>query len=145
MEELDQYRNIIGLVKYFIDTKRYGVVDRMALAMGPESVEIALYDMLRLVDSLRGRSSVVKIKGGGKTYQVRCCEIGRDLGYGIHGVVEEIIEGAPGVSIGDEVYCAPCPPRPSIDELKSFLEKVKQDPSFARKIAIASFGYKGGE
>ncbi len=134
------FDNIIKTIKYFIDTKRYGVVDRMALAMSPESVETALYDMLRLIDSLEARSIRVKIKVKDKDYEVKCCEYGDKLGYGIHGLV---LDAEREDLNGKNIYCMPCPPRPSVSEITSFLETVNKDPSIARKLVIKAFGHYG--
>lgn len=136
---LEEYKNIVGLIRFFVDTYRWGVVDRLALAMGPESIEAALYDMLRLIESLYTRRIKVKIRAGEKTYNTTCCEYGEKLGYGIHGVVEEVYEGREDLR-SQEIDCVPCPPRPSEREIKSFLEAIRRDPSIARKVALLSLG-----
>lgn len=136
---LEEYKGIIGLIRFFVDTYRWGVVDRLALAMGAESIEAALYDMLRLVESLYGRRNRVRIKADKKVYDTTCCEYGEDLGYGIHGVIEKVYEGNEELK-GKKIYCVPCPPRPDELEIKKFLEDIKEDPSIARKIALLSFG-----
>jgi len=143
-EELDKYSKIVDVVKYFIDSKRYGVVDRMALAMNSESVEVALYDMLRLIDSLMSRSVVVRLKSGEKEYTLRCCEIGDKLGYGVHGAITKVIEGETGYKEGDKVYCMPCPRNwPTKDEINRFLQAIAEDPFLARKIVLLAFGRRG--
>lgn len=142
-----KYTNIIELVRYFAKTYRYGVLDRMALAMGPESVEAALYDMLRLVDSLYARKIRVKIvTEDNKEYSsISCCEYGEDLGYGIKGVVKEVHEPKELESSYKDkrIYCAPCPPIPYESEIRDFLSDVEKDPSIARKVVLLSCGYKG--
>ncbi len=139
-------KNIVKLLKFFIDTKRYGLVDRMALALSPESVETALYDMLRLVDSLEQRRIVVRIVADkDKEYTISCCEYSEELGYGIRGVVKEVIQG-PGELVDKSIYCAPCPPKPTRTELIDFLRKVHEDITIARKASILAFGLEhGGE
>ncbi len=139
----EEYKDIIGLVRFFVDTNRWGVIDRMALAMGPESIEAALYDMLRLVESLYARKIRVKIDANDKTYEITCCEYGEDLGYGIYGEIKDVYEG-PKTLMGQKIYCVPCPPRPSESEINSFLEKIREDPSIARRIALLSFGLRKG-
>lgn len=136
-------KSIVKLLKFFIDTNRYGLVDRMALALSPESVETALYDMLRLVDSLEQHRIIVKIATGNKEYTTSCCEYGEDLGYGMKGVVKEVIQG-PGNLENKSIYCVPCPPKPTRNELAEFLEKVREDLTIARKASILAFGYESG-
>lgn len=140
----EEFDNIVSIIRYFIKTQRYGPVDRMSYAMSPESVTIALYDMLRTVDSLFARSIVVELHSDDKIYTVRCCEYDEDerLGYGIKGVAETIKAAPEDVKDklkGKEIQCVPCPHRPSQEEIKQFLEKVEKDPSYARKIVLEAF------
>lgn len=147
---LEKYSNLIDLIRYFVRTHRYGVLDRMALAMGPESIQAALYDMLRLVNSLSNRSikiklQVVKDKEVKEYSPITCCEYGKDLGYGIKGTVVEVYEPKSRESEykNETIYCVPCPSIPSESEIKEFLGEVEKDPSFARRIVLVSYGYKG--
>ncbi len=137
------YENIIAAIRYFIDTKRYGPVDRMAMAMGSESIEIALYDILRTIDSLYARSILVEIEKDNKIYKIRCCEYGEDLGFGMKGKIVKIYEG-PKELMGKTIYCQPCPPKPHENEIHSFLNDVQEDLSIARKIVLKAFGRRGG-
>ncbi len=140
----DGYENIVKIIKYFIETKRYGPVDRMAMAMGPEAVEIALYDMLRTISSLYGRSIVVRMRSekDGKEFTVRCCEYDEDkrLGYGIYGDVVEVLEGQG--DLKGKIQCMPCPRPPREDEVKGFLARVREDPSYARRLVLEAFSIR---
>ena len=139
------FDNIVSIIRYFIETRRYGPVDRMAMAMGPESVETALYDILRALDTLYAKSILVKLRTQeGREYsRIRCCEYGENLGYGIKGVIEEVYDG-PRELKGQETYCQPCPSKPSESEIKEFLETIDKDLSIARKTVLRAFGRRGG-
>lgn len=148
---MDKYSNLVDLVRYFAKTYRYSVLDRMALAMSPESVEAALYDMLRLLNSLLARSirvklQVVKDKEVIREYSsITCCEYGRNLGYGIKGIVTEVHEPKERETEykNETIYCVPCPLIPNESEIKEFLCDVEKDPSIARRIVLMSYGFKG--
>lgn len=124
------------------------MLDRMALAMSSESVEAALYDMLRLIDSLYARKIRVKLKTteDQKDYTLNCCEYDGELGYGIKGVVEEVYEPVElkNKYEGKPIYCVPCPPKPYESEIRDFLSETEKDPSLARRIVLLSYGFRGG-
>lgn len=143
IDDIKVPKNIVKLLKFFIDTNRYGLVDRMALALSPESVETALYDMIRLVDSLKQRRIIVKIATDNKEYTTSCCEYGEDLGYGIKGIIREVIQGPEDLR-NKSIYCVPCPPKPTRSELTDFLKKVHEDLTIARKATILAFGHESG-
>lgn len=121
----------------------------MALAMGSESVEAALYDMLRLINSLLARCIKIRlsvVRGEEtKEYPLICCEYGENLGYGIKGRVLEVYEPKDLKSEYEnkEIYCVPCPSIPNESEIRDFLNDVEKDPTLARKIVLMSYCFKG--
>ena len=139
---LQKYSGIISLIQFFAETNRWGMIDRMALAMSPDSVETALYDMKRLARSLDARKIRVKIVVREKTYELYCCEYGEDLGYGMYGHVETVLEG-PKTYEGKKIYCVPCPRIPSSEETENFLNEVRKDLSLARRVALIGLGSRG--
>ncbi len=141
-----EYWGIIGLLRFFIESGRYSIVDRIANATSPAAIKASLYEALRIANSLKARSIRIALRtktsqGEEKTYQLQCCEYGEELGYGIQGVVEGLLEGPEDLK-GARIYCIPCPPIPSEEELRGFLEKISKDVSIAKEVAILAHAYR---
>ena len=83
---INKYPGIVEVMKFFIDSQRYNLVDRMAFALSPESIEQAIYDALRIVKSLESTKVYAKIKSGDKEYILNCCDYGEGQGPGINGI-----------------------------------------------------------
>jgi len=137
---INKYPGIVEVMKFFIDSQRYNLVDRMAFALSPESIEQAIYDALRIVKSLESTKVYAKIKSGDKEYILNCCDYGEGQGPGINGI---FLEASNKALEGKTGYCVPCPAKyPSQDELQSFLNSVRSDLSLARRISILAHGWK---
>jgi len=139
--EKEGFPGIISLLRFFAESRRYGVIDRISYALNYESVREALTDAFRIVESLRDRAITAKIRvEGGKEYTVSCCGYGEGEGPGINGIFIECqdksLEGKRG-------WCVPCPERlPDEEEVKRFLEEVKRDPSIAKDVALLSHTWR---
>jgi len=139
--ERKSFPGIISLLRFFAESRRYGVIDRISYALNYESVREALTDAFRIVESLRDRAITAKIRvEEGKEYTLRCCDYGEGEGPGINGLFVECqdksLEGKKG-------WCVPCPERlPDEEEVKKFLEEVKQDPSIAKDVALLAHSWR---
>lgn len=138
-----KYKEVISLLRFFVETGKYSIVDRIAYATSPSAVRASLYEALRIVRSLKARSLTARIRvGDDKVYDpIECCEYGEDLGYGVRGLVEKIYAG-PEEYKGRTIYCTPCPGIPDEAELSSFLEEAGKNTDVAKEAAILAHTYR---
>ena len=138
-----KYKEVISLLRFFVETGRYSIVDRIAYATSPSAIRASLYEALRIVRSLKAGSLTARIRvGEDKIYDhIECCEYGEDLGYGVKGLVEEIYSGSKEYK-GKTIYCAPCPGIPDEAELSDFLEESDRNTDVAKEIAILAHTYR---
>jgi len=166
---LEKYAGIIDMLRFFVVTYRYGIVDRIANALSPDAVEVALYDCVRIVKSAYQNrvSAVIKVvekKRVKKEKKEEKKEEKKREGQAEQEYEEQTIEKTysvvcceyderegPGI-VGEFIdcdkpdlkgkrgYCVPCPQRPSEEELQSFINEVKSDLSIAREVAILAYG-----
>lgn len=122
---MSKYGSIADLLRFFVETERYGIIDRIGNAVSPAAVKQALFEALRIVRSLKGTSKKGKVND--KVYE--CCEYG-DIKEGKHH------PGLEAAIDGKRQYCVPCPRIPSEDEVREFLEDVERDIDVAREVAI---------
>lgn len=139
----EKYKGVISLLRFFIDDRRYGVVDRLAFALSPESAETSILEALRIINSLRERSIRAKMRRGGnekeKEYTVICCDYGEGEGPGILGVFVEAEREELKNKLG---YCVPCPLTPSEEELNNLIMDLRNDLTIGRRLAILAYGLR---
>jgi len=139
--ERKSFPGIISLLRFFAESRRYGVIDRISYALNYESGRETLTEAVRGDRSLTVRAITAKIRvEEGKEYTLRCCDYGEGEGPGINGLFVECqdksLEGKKG-------WCVPCPERlPDEEEVKKFLEEVKQDPSIAKDVALLAHSWR---
>lgn len=137
-----KYSKIIDLLRFFVETGRFSIVDRIANATSSTATMSALYEALRIVRSLTPRASRIRIvTDNGKSYEVMCCEYGEDLGVGIKGRVEKVLAGDKKL-LQKTIYCVPCPILPSEDEVREFLAKAKENMEVAKEVAVLAQTYR---
>lgn len=144
---VEEFKCLIELLKYFVRSRRYGIVDRIATALSAESILQALYEAVRSIESARDRAIKATIKvetrEGIKRYTVTCCDYGEGEGPGITGTFEESSEKG---LIKKKGYCVPCPICiPEEVEINKFIEIVRsgvEGLSIAKKVAILAYTKK---
>ena len=57
---MSEYDGIVKMLRFFVQTKNFGYVDRIGNALNPEPVEVALLEALRAFRSIRESASVDK-------------------------------------------------------------------------------------
>ncbi len=50
---MTEYKGIVKMLRFFVQTKNFGYVDRIGNALNPEPVEVALLEALRAFRSIR--------------------------------------------------------------------------------------------
>ncbi|ASJ10956.1 type I-A CRISPR-associated protein Csa5 [Thermococcus sp. P6] len=55
---MSKYEGIVKMLRFFVQTKNFGYVDRIGNALNPESVEVALFEAIRAFRSIRESASV---------------------------------------------------------------------------------------
>ena len=140
----ENFPGIVSLLRFFAESRRYGVIDRISYALNYESVREALIDAFRIIESLKDRSITARIRVGEgseqKEYTVRCCDYGEGEGPGINGVFVECDDESLKEKEG---WCVPCPDKlPDEEEVKRFLEEVKRDVTIAKDVAILAHSWR---
>jgi len=100
------------MFKFFVSLKKYSYIDRIGNALTVQPIEMALKDALRDLSTLYGSSSVDE--------------------KGLHYIQ---------IKIDDRVEKKYLPKIPSQEDVRDFLEKVRKNISYARKLAIYSLTY----
>ncbi len=144
----NKFEKIINLLRFFAESRRLGIVDRIGLALSQESVREAIYEALRTIKALESRKITVVLEASGKEYSLTCCDYGKMENNvcvsGICGEVKKVVSGT-GVNIGDKIWCARCPKIPDEEELTMFFESIS-DPleglRVAREVASLAMSYK---
>ena len=150
LQSPQEFRGIISLLRFFAESRRLGVVDRVGLALSPSAVKEAIYEALRTVRALQPRRATFTIKvREDKTLTVNCCDYDELEGPcpgGLCGTAEKV-EGPPEAKKlqGKRIWCALCPELPSEEELSKFFEAL-EDPvgglHLARMIAALALGWR---
>ncbi|MEM2693798.1 MAG: hypothetical protein QXW56_09985 [Nitrososphaerota archaeon] len=141
---MESVSGIVNLLRFFVESERYSVVDKFANALSPETVSQALYEALRIARTLEKQEVVVTIKDErtGKTYTIPCWEIGRVSAPGRYpgmvGKLVEVLKGDVRIEPGATVYCVRRGEIPSEDEVNRLLSH--EDPvKLAKLIAIQAY------
>ncbi len=126
------FRRIISLLRFFAESRKLGILDRIGLALSTSAVREAIYEALRTVKALQLRRATFTIKiREDKTITVNCCDYDKLEGPCLGGLcgIAEAIEGPPEVLKLQKkrVWCAICPEVPDEKELSKFFE-VLEDP-----------------
>ncbi|MEN3056280.1 MAG: type I-A CRISPR-associated protein Csa5, partial [Candidatus Methanosuratincola petrocarbonis] len=58
LAEPKDFKNIIGMLRFFVRIRNYGYIDRMGNALKYECVEMALKEALRSIKSIRDSASI---------------------------------------------------------------------------------------
>ncbi len=142
----ENYKGIINLLNMFITAGRYSIVDKIAYALSPDVIKSALYEAVRLAETMRNNSLRVKLKlDNNKEVEITCCEYDVKIDNPpsrrvIIGTVEKVYGGKGGYK-GKKIYCVPCRGIPSEEELRKFLNEIeKGNLDLAREIAIKAYG-----
>lgn len=138
--EYEKYRGVISLLRFFIEDRKYSVVDRIANALTPEAVIQALYDAERIVESLREKALEAEISVGEKTYSVICCDYGEGKKAGISGVA---VKASDPRYVNKEIWCVRCPLTPSQKEIEDLIDKVKNNIGLAKELALLAYTRMG--
>ena len=114
---------LVDVLRFFVRTRSYTVVDRLGFALSPDVAREALTEALRVLRSLRGSALVVE--SGGR--EVVCCEWdtpedGR-CPYGYEGVKVDGVVRGPG-DLKGMVCCVRCPPEPPEDVVAKAFECI---------------------
>lgn len=126
-----EFQKIVNMLRYFVDTRQYSVVDRLAYAVNPAVAKYALYDAVRQIRSAKDRAKEGKTDRG----SVECCFYDKAEGEGCDVGFKVAIEGAPHC-------CVPCPAIPTEEELARVMEALERDVSSAAKLAALALSYR---
>ena len=156
----EQFAKIISLLRFFAETGRFNVLDRIGMAQSPTAVREAIYEALRTVRALERRPARLKLgvevevkKDGEKRRETREVEV-ECLDYetveekaecrGIYGVVKDVLSGAPRDIIGRRVCCYLKPWIPDEVELGRFFEALEGEGGLelAKELAALAFAYR---
>ncbi len=156
-----EFQGLISLLRFFAETGRFNVLDRMGLAQSPVAVREAVYEAIRTVRALERRQTRltlrVKIRRDGEETReltFDCLEYEEVESTGeCLGVQGELVraEGAPGLSEGALVCCHPKPRVPGEEELERFFEALDSPwgLDLAKEVAALAFSFhskkRGGE
>lgn len=125
----EDYKNIINMLRFFVEIGNFGTVDRVAGALSFDVVKSSLYDALRIIRSEAVRSPTLKIGERSLTcyYEDVTPEKERDPRYKFmfKGKVQEVIKG-PTSLFGKEIFYVPMPYIPDEHEVATFLDDVQQ-------------------
>ncbi len=136
-----QYNGIISLLRFFVDTERYGIIDRIGNATAYESIKEAVYEALRIIRSLKASAITVEYEVGGEKRKVACCEYEeKERARYASAVTGKSV--TPGRYENKEVACIPCPKIPDENEVADFLTKVKEDTNIAKEVAVLALTYR---
>lgn len=127
--ESERFEKIVRMLKFYADLNYYSLIDRLAYAISPTSVEMAITDALRTLRSLWYSAKLVKDESTDE--EKRCC---------YYEVVEESEECKIGFRVKN-YCCLPCPPIPSHEEVEAFLSAVRRDISVAHKTAALALAW----
>ncbi len=145
-----EFRGIISLLRFFVESRRLGIVDRVGLALSASAVKEAIYEALRTVRALQPRRATFTIEvREGKTLTVNCCDYDELEGPCPGGLCGKAVrvEGPPEARKlqGKNVWCALCPELPNEEELSKFFEAL-EDPvrglHLARMVAALALGWR---
>ncbi len=149
MSVQEEFPGITSVLRFFAETRRFGVLDRIGMAMSPTAVKEAVYEALRTIKALEAKSVTVKLRvDGNRVYTFKCCEYGEPdrVCGGVVGVVDEVLEGS-GVGRGSRIACIKCPRLPDESELKRFFEILDKTPlkglELAKMLASKAFAREG--
>lgn len=134
----------MSLLRFFVESRRYSVVDRVSYALNYESVREALADAFRIVESLRDGSAWARIRvkredGGEREIELTCCEYGKGEGPGVNG---EFVDCSDEDMRGERGWCVPCPHVPDEREVNEFMELVKEDINVAKDVALLAHSFR---
>lgn len=146
------------MLRFFVESRRLGIVDRVGLALSTSAVREAIYEALRTVRALQSRRAIFTIKvREDKTITVSCCdydELDGPCPGGLCGIAEAVEGPSEALKLrGKRVWCAICPELPNDEELSKFF-KALEDPvkglHLARMAAALALGWRsprqqGGE
>jgi len=150
----EEFSGIIGLLRFFADSGRVNVLDRLGFAQSPVAVREALYEAIRTArvlaaDTVRVRIAVKTKDGEEKVGEFACADYDiADDEKGLRGCmgVKGRVEGSSDpsrVPPGKYICCYLPPKIPSEDELKRFFSILEEDPvkglTLAKELASLAF------
>lgn len=137
----DEFEGIIDMLRFFAESRRLGVIDRVGLALSTDAIREALYEALRTIRALEQRRATFKLRLDDKEYTITCCdydelEEGQVCPSSICGRVDDVISRDPGLQRyrNKTIWCARCPKIPDESELIKFF-RVLEDPITGLKLA----------
>ena len=139
--QAQDFKGIIDTLRFFAESRRLGVVDRVGLALSTDAVREALYEALRTIKALEQRKVTFKLKSGEREFEVTCCEYdeleeGQACPSSTCGKVVELVSGdlTARKYRGKTVWCSPCPRIPDEEELNRFFQAL-EDPFHGLRLA----------
>ena len=146
----EDFPGLIRVMRFFVESKRYNIVDRLGFAQSQLAVEQAIYEALRTIRVLRGRAVRVELGGvgrEGRTLTLTCLEYSDDEDdvrtcMGVRGRVNRVISGPGEELAGRTICCVPDSGDVSEDELRRFFEEVRKGEEgllLAKEIAALAF------
>ena len=141
------YEGVVSLLRAFAQMGVYGPLDRMAGALTADAVENALYDALRSMNAYMRQAVRVKFKG--KEKPILIIDWTPELGDVRYALAEEgEVEEGPEELKGKKLRFVRAPYLPSEEELRSFIDKVREGIEglrLARELALKALSpYRGG-
>lgn len=162
MAEAD-YPGLVSLLRFFAESGRVNVLDRLGFAQSPVAVREAIYEALRTArvlssNAVRARIKVKRFREG-KTVEEELETVCADYSVGdspedvagcmaIRGVVTWS-EAPSRIPPGKWACCTPPPRIPGEDELKRFFSILEEDPvkglTLAKELASLAFARRPRE
>jgi len=141
-KEMDK---IVSLLRFFVESERYSIVDKLANALSTEAVRQAFYEALRIANTMEKQAVKIKIKSKeGKEYSLTCWEYGRaSENKSYPGIIGELIEIERGPDKlrelkGTLIYCIPAGHLPNEEDINNFLNE-KDCLKLAKIAAILAY------
>jgi len=135
-------------LRFFVDTRQYSIVDRIAYALSIDAAIAALYDAIRSVRALRDAAVQALYKrknedGNEVEVSVLCCyweecsektqSNEKCCKVGFFAVNKETGKGG---------CCVVCPSIPTEEQISEFIKLVKSDIAALQRVGAIAMGYR---
>ena len=139
-----EFPHLIDTLRYFVATRRFGVVDRLGFAQSADAVREAIYEAIRTVRAAKYAAERVKLRVKDKEFEVTCLELEKVEDGSCTDLEGVLVEGKPELK-GARVCCIRDVMLPSEEELEKLFEILREDPekgvSLAKEIAALAFSF----
>lgn len=147
----EEFKGLISMLKFFADSGRVNILDRIGFAQSPVAVKEAIYEAMRIIDALSRSPVRVRVKVGPNDdeRELECIEYEemeseRGVCRGVKGKV--VKSSSPRIPEGSTICCYLKPMRPSQEELDKLFTLLNEDPltglNKAKEIASLAFAWK---